>query len=524
MDPPEPLTTLRPPAPPPAPPPASAPLDPAIPLCRLHPLTPVIEIPRRIGSFLIPLVILLVAKGDDPTALFWWGGVAAVLSVLAPTHRWLSLRYGLGDDQFIIRRGLLSRHVRSIPLEHVQNVDLERSLLHRLLGVAELRLETAGGAGAEASLAVVSMREAERLRAEVMALKHDRARDPERDGDLSLAHEPVVETPVHTASTADLLLAGATENRIGLIIGGLFGLLEFFDVDEDRAQEAVEEFVDQHASGIGESEALVVGLGVVALVLVGWVVSIVLTAVTYHGFALRRAGEDLRRRHGLLTRFEGVVPRKRVQVMHLEANPLRRWLGRVTIGAETAGSGQDRKSRGKAVLAPLLRVEAVGGLCSAVFGTLELDTVALSPVHRLALRRGFLRFALLGGLALSALALAVDERFWWGLPAWIPLAAILAHYRYKALGWVLHDGFLVSRAGLWTRRTWIVPVARVQTVALRQSPFQRRLGLATLTVDTAGSHAWSRARVIDLAEAEARGLLETLAWNSHVTGPVLGGV
>jgi putative membrane protein len=83
--------------------------------------------------------------------------------------------------------------------------------------------------------------------------------------------------------------------------------------------------------------------------------------------------------------------------------------------------------------------------------------------------------------------------------------------RYRALGYALAGPFLVARAGIWPRRLWVVPLLKIQSVAVERSPFQRWLGLATLAVDTAGTGPLRRAAVVDLAVEDARPLLETLS-------------
>jgi putative membrane protein len=76
----------------------------------------------------------------------------------------------------------------------------------------------------------------------------------------------------------------------------------------------------------------------------------------------------------------------------------------------------------------------------------------------------------------------------WGVLALVlvPLAAGVGVAAYRGLGHALSAGFLVTRSGSFSRRTVVVPLARVQSARLRASPWQRRSGLATLSVDLAG--------------------------------------
>jgi membrane protein YdbS with pleckstrin-like domain len=69
-----------------------------------------------------------------------------------------------------------------------------------------------------------------------------------------------------------------------------------------------------------------------------------------------------------------------------------------------------------------------------------------------------------------------------------------------------------------------VPEEKIQSVAVHSTPFQRRRGLATLHVDTAGAGALSHARIVDLALEQAEALREALARSSNRSGLVRGGI
>jgi putative membrane protein len=71
-----------------------------------------------------------------------------------------------------------------------------------------------------------------------------------------------------------------------------------------------------------------------------------------------------------------------------------------------------------------------------------------------------------------------------------------------------HGAYLVVREGGLSRTTWVLPVARLQQVQLRQGPLQRGLRLATVRLTTAGTGGV--ADVVDLPLAQARWLVDDL--------------
>ena len=81
--------------------------------------------------------------------------------------------------------------------------------------------------------------------------------------------------------------------------------------------------------------------------------------------------------------------------------------------------------------------------------------------------------------------------------------------RWQYTRWRLDgDGFALRRGRLWQRETR-VPIARVQHLDLKRGPLERRRGLATLVLHTAGSQA-STVSVGGLALADAEALRDRL--------------
>lgn len=79
------------------------------------------------------------------------------------------------------------------------------------------------------------------------------------------------------------------------------------------------------------------------------------------------------------------------------------------------------------------------------------------------------------------------------VPAGVLAAALLAMLilparRYRAWGYKEREDELLIRRGLWVRVRTIVPFGRVQHIDVAQGPIERRFGLATLILHTAGTH------------------------------------
>lgn len=87
-------------------------------------------------------------------------------------------RYELREDGFRKEHGVIAKKYVTIPYERIQNVDIYRRLIERILGVSTLKIQTAGGSslgiGAEGSLPGLSHQVAEQLRDELVKRSHEK--------------------------------------------------------------------------------------------------------------------------------------------------------------------------------------------------------------------------------------------------------------------------------------------------------------------------------------------------------------
>ena len=91
-----------------------------------------------------------IADGESDTAKSVVGGVATLawlaLAVL-PALRWYFTLFVLTSDRLITRSGIVAKQSREIPLERINDVAFNQSVLDRVLGAGDLLVESAGERG-----------------------------------------------------------------------------------------------------------------------------------------------------------------------------------------------------------------------------------------------------------------------------------------------------------------------------------------------------------------------------------------
>ncbi len=497
-------------------------LDQALLQGRLHPLTLVFAFLKIIRRMIIPAIPLLFL-GNRWVGLSILGAMLS-LSVIHALVRYFSFNYRVASGELIIKQGILERTERHIPLERVQEISTEQDLLHRLLGVVEAKIETAGSEGPEASLSVVSREDVERLREAIAA----QAATPKTTGHT--AEETVssqgAREVVRQLSIQDLVLVGLTSNHL-LSALALFGML--WALVDDLFPDTIYQQIATLAQGAAnrlleqdtQSVAIVTALGIVAILLLGILFSTLGSVVLFYGFTFSRRGEELHRAYGLLTHRASSLPRRRIQVLEIEESFLRRLFHLATLRADTVGtrSREDgEKNKGRGVLLPIIPRDEVSSILPVFFPDLDSDPAEWQRVSRLAIRRGTLKGASVCTLVAAGATFYYQNPIWLWLLALLPAVYLINLLRYHNLGYALGDRYFRTRRGWLGRSTHIVPIRKAQAIEVRQTFFDRRLGLASLIVDTAGqAYTGGGPQISNLPLAEAYQIAQTLAHRAAAT-------
>jgi uncharacterized membrane protein YdbT with pleckstrin-like domain len=99
--------------------------------------------------------IVLPAKvhGSAHGFVFWLVTAIAVILIgwlaVRPAISWATSHFVVTSDRVIHRRGLVAKHSMEIPLEHVNDVRFNQSVLERMIGAGTLVIQSASEQGRE---------------------------------------------------------------------------------------------------------------------------------------------------------------------------------------------------------------------------------------------------------------------------------------------------------------------------------------------------------------------------------------
>ncbi len=426
---------------------------------RLSPLTPVVR-----GAILV--VAVAVSTWDDLLSGRLGTFALAMLAVLVAGAvygflSWLRTRYWIDDRELRIDTGVVYHQSRRIRIDRLQGVDIRQPFVARLLGLAELKMDVAGG-DAEGRLAFLPLAEAHRVR-QVLLERRDAVRRGHSAATASdePAGTPEEETPAWLPPDHDI----ARLDLRRLVLSTL--------LSPETVVLVVTVAVVGIVSALGNVVVIAPGLPVVG----GFAIILLRRLSAYYDFTVSQTRAGLQVRRGLFERSTQTIALARVQGVVVSEPVMWRPFGWAKLDVSVAGSGGVSESDG-------------GPAATTVMPAAALEEVLALAAHLL---RGDDAHI---DLDISAVPLTSP-------PAgarWLdPVSR-----RFMGAG---HDGELaVARSGWFTRSTHAVRHGRVQSVRLSQGPLQRRLGLADVHLDSPPGPVQVRAR--HRAAADARWIFE----------------
>ncbi len=400
---------------------------------------------------------------------------------------WRNYNLNLEENNLKITKGVLSKEDRKIPFDRIQNVDIKRNIVHRLMGISQLNVETAGGNKTEASIKHLRSEDATQLRNNLS------------EGETADTNEGSQRQPEYQIRKKELALLSLTsiDGRFIAAVGTLFG------VAPSIMESTIEEIsLDPTA---GSAILLIGGIGAT------WALGAASTFLRYWKFKLYENEDSLRYERGLLNRAEGEIPLQKIQKLTVEENLAQRILGYATLKIDTAGySPTQSATKGPEAAIPLAKQERIEEISRKIADTTKTPPEAIT---RKARRRYVFRYTLLSLISSSVIYYFTGSLVLAAALTTILTAASAAagHLKWKNIGYSINKKHVVTSKGFWNHRTSYIPYFRVQNLIETRSILQKKWGVSTLDIDTAGTgNILNRTHIPDLDNAKARELRQEI--------------
>ena len=430
---------------------------------------------RQVWPFL--LLYLVKSKESSTQNYFLIAGVViAVLGMIYSIVNYFRYYFYIKQDELIVESGIFKRSKLNVPFDRIQTINFEQNIIHRIFNVVRLNIDTAGSAKAEFKFDALSHEKAGALRNLLLEKKSK-----------SIVHkteeEAVEEEKFKTImklDIGDLLKAGAVENHLksgGLIIAFLFWIWQ--SLQDAQMGKVVGDRVEEQMTG----GLILFGSLLILFIILSFLISLVRMVLINYNLQFLRSENGFKLNAGLFTRKDTSALDHKIQVLSWGDNPLMKLLGIKNLRLKQASSIAVTKKT--SIKVPSCKQEHIDLVTNALFGENALDGIEYQKIDK----RYFYRNAIIVSALFSLLISGVVyfELYVQGglllLLAGVLLFSLYLSFRKKKYG--NNEEMLVIQGGTYGNKVEVMPLYKIQSISLHQTPYQSRNALANLTIHTA---------------------------------------
>jgi len=431
------------------------------------------------------LIVLIFNPGKSNDSYLTWvivgiAGASAILSIIS----YFKFYYYVKGDELVIEKGIFQKTKLNVPFDRIQTINFKENILHQLLKVVSLEIDTAGSKGNEFSITALKKDKAIAIRNFLIAQKQSTTDTPfEHKTELEEV-APQEELLLHLSSS-DLIKVGVSQNhlRTGLVIFAF--LLTTTSYIEDATGWKIENGIEWLSSW--GSNTLLTGLITIIplFLIVAFFITLIRTVFRFYDLRFFKTELGFKVISGLFTRNEQSAHMQKIQLIRWTTNPIKKAFKLFDVSLRQAAS--TAVVRKQSIYVPGCYVAQLDAVRNAYFPEEQSLDFESHRIHPLVIYRRVLYIGLLPAALLSL-------NFWWNetlesnfgwLIFWNVIVLLFAWiYQRNFRYFVSDEGIRISSAIIAKNET-LLKWYKVQGVEIQQGIYQRRKDLCNIVFHTA---------------------------------------
>lgn len=432
----------------------------------------------------------------------------AAFNLIGSVLTYFRFYFHVEDGAVIIDKGILKRTKTNIPFERIQTINFKQNILHQIFGVVSLEIDTAGAKKAELTIDALKKEDAEALRSFILAEKAQiiAKEDKTNLDEIELGEEE--DQVILHLSVSDLFKVGVSQNHLksmGLLFAFVFSILN--QVTED-IPELVADELSAYNSEILNTGWIVFLITTVLVIIISFIYSLVTTILGNYDLKLSIRQSGLKLVKGLLNREEISVNKNKVQIISWSDNPIRMAFKMFTLQIAQASSAEVDQLKSK-IRVPGSYQSQVDSVIKTVFPKDYYREETKHPVSKL------LKYRLIAFLGIIPTIAGLATYYFiewqalffliWGAFIWLMVSIY-----YQKRSFEVNDELLRNNRGTFGHHHELTQLYKIQSVEIKQSWYQRRKQVATVSLYTAAGTVKIPFIRLDQAESLENFILYTI--------------
>ena len=436
-----------------------------------------------------PVLLIWLVKFDSLNKVMIFGGIAAVIVIIAIIsflqYHYFTFHIDEETNEFIIQKGVLNRTKIAIQLHKIQQVNINQSIIQRLVGVYKIEIDTAGSDKKEVSISAISHELATILKERL--INHLATVKP-------ISQENEVEespTALFKISLISLIKIGFTSNYIksfAFLFVFFTTILENLRQVSDSTQ-IKEDQVANYLDKLPMLTSIEIILGsIVGLVLV---VNLVRTVIKYFDFTIQKNIQSVLLSYGLLATKNTLINPDKVQKIIITQNFFQKKLDIITIKIHQASSNAEQVSDKDKIEIPGCSQIEHDEILKLILEQLPKKDVCFLPNWR----KFVINFVFLSVFPVFIFCMIQYYTLFisWTIffiyaSMFFVFSTLMIYFTFKNYKLFVSKEFIIHNEGAWDVDTAIILPSKIQAVTTQQFFWQKTTNIGSVTLSTAGGN------------------------------------
>src|SRR5690554_3779428 len=426
-----------------------------------------------------------------------------VLTFIRLSINYFYYSYQVVGDELIINKGWLSKSKTVVKLDKIHEVNLNQKLIHKIIGLYLVGVDTAGSSKTEITINGISYHKALALK-EVLTntqskiavdtAEHSPEKSTEEFTEDGMINEPIPQKTTFSEKISiglpSLIKIGLTRNYLqtfALLFAFSFQIIDqvrsflSYDVDEEDASRYDELFQTSNFEQLG---GLLILLFILGLVLFVVLFNLGRTLLTYYNYQIQLKKQHLTVSYGLTDSHIIAVPSQKVQLFEIQQNYFQKLMNLFEVKIKQIESSENNKKK-KGLVVPGANQEELKKIFNVIYQSdLDIKSNAYKPHKRILLLK-FLWLCIPAFIALMAFYFSENISYSWIILPFFAVIYLFIWCGYRNEKLYIENDFIVLKKGIWDISTTYLQINKIQKVSIRQSYFQEGRHLGSLDLDTA---------------------------------------
>lgn len=438
-----------------------------------------------------PILVIWILKIDQLNKIYLWSGVTVVLLIvsLIAYLKYRNFTFFLDEEneEFVISKGIWNKSRIAIPLDKIQQVNINQSLIQKIIGVHALDVDTAGSSGKEVAIRAITHDVALSLKERLLQAGSKKSVVDTNSDTIGQSEK---DSTFIQISLLSLFKTGVTSNYTRSFALLLAFVITTFQYIEDFVKVAgyEDDPLDQYIN----TEVLLrfVTFIIIGIMILTLVINLFRTVIRYYNFKITKQQDSLLLTYGLLNTKNTIIRPEKVQIVTIGRNYFQKKLdiNDIKIRQASGVEANDKDQKKTAIEIPGCNGKEKDLLLQFLLEKIPERGIALKPNIRKIIMETitFLVIPLSIFFAVAYFAAPSIMEYVMFVPIYVLFVIVMIYFAFRHSRLFVTEDFIIKQSGAWDVDNEFIAPHKIQTVSLTQYFWHKHSNIGIVTLHTAG--------------------------------------